>query len=248
MIARTIATLLPLLLATSAQAVQLHFEAWPTPSPETCPAPCYQMRMFLQVDPWDLAQQIGAIQMDVRVVEGAFPAQLASFPDRNANSDQGNVHSGNLPWNLTSAVARSPAMNFDARMVHAASSPFSVEGLADRVSDPATTCIDSRKCGFVEEALALNRVYLGFINVTRSTPPFEPGQPEAAPIFGAEFRPQGVPFFIVRVGNVAGTGDAVEALARYAGGDGFVLFMPEPSTALVLVLALTPMVARRVRA
>jgi hypothetical protein len=247
--ARIIGALLPLLLATSARAIELHFEAWPTASGETCVAPCYQMRMFLQVNPWDPHQQINSLLMDIDIQSGAVPAQLPVFPARDDNAGPGNVHTrfnANLPWNLSSAVAKSPTEGFHALMVHAARTAFTVQGLADLVDDPSTNCADLDKCGFVEEALAQHRVYLGFINVTRAGSPSTDGQPHDDPIFGAD-TPQGVPFFVVRVGNLTGTGDAVEAagdLVR-SGGTGWIPFLPEPSPALLLVAALAAMVELR---
>jgi hypothetical protein len=246
-----------LLLAPRARAVQLHFEAWPTLSSETCPAPCYQMRMFLQVDPWDMQQSIQAIQMDIRVGDGAVPAELPIHPARNDNAGPGNVHARSdgtrnvgVPWDLVSVVAQSPTEGFDALMVHAASDSFTVEALTDSLNNPDTTCADTDGCGFVEEALALNRVYLGFMNITRSAelPSGQgPGHGHTGPIFGYENWPQpGVPFFIVQVGNIYGIGDAPELLAQYGGDTGFVLFLPEPTTASVVAFALAMLVAMRI--
>jgi hypothetical protein len=163
-----------LLVATSAEAVQLHFEAWPAPSSETCTAPCYQVRMFLQVEPSDSDQDILAIQMNVDVRSGAVPAQLPVHPQRNSNAGSGNIQIGatgtatvNVPWDLSSAVAKSPLEGFDATLVHAADVTFTVGGLADLLDDPSTSCVDDvSKCAFVLEALEKHRIYLGFFNVT----------------------------------------------------------------------------------
>jgi hypothetical protein len=63
-----------------------------------------------------------------------------------------------------------------------------------------------------------------------STPPFEPGQREAAPI------------------SVRGTGDALEALARWGGGEGFIRFLPEPaSPPLLLGVLFAVLVSRHLR-
>jgi hypothetical protein len=256
---RIVATLLPLLLTTSAEAVQLHFEAWPTPSSETCPAPCYEMRMFLQINPRDTERIIQAIQMDIDIGAGAIATQLPVPPQRNDNAGPGNVHARydgtrivGVPWNLASVVGSSPNAGFDALMIHAADATFTVEGVAELVDDPSTSCANVNQCSFVSEALALNRVYLGFMNVTRSAelpPGVPPGHGHAGPPFGYEHSPPpGVPFFTVYVANITGNGDAVEALARGGGGAGSVEYLPEPSTGFVLPFALAMLVAMRLRA
>jgi hypothetical protein len=211
------------------------------------------MRMFLQIDPLDMQRDIQAIQMDIRIAEGAIPAELPVHPARNDNTGPGNVHahsvgghSVGVPWALASVIAKSPTENFDALMVHAGSGDFIPEQLADLVDDPGTSCTDTVRCAFVEDALAHSRVYLGFMNVTRTGSASIYGNPHDDPIFGAD-RPSG-PFFIVQVGNIEGIGDAAEAardLVLYYGGTGWIAFLPEPSTVFVLGCTLAMLVPLR---
>lgn len=256
-VARGIGAALLLLLANGALATELHFEAWPTASSEACPAPCYQMRMFLQVNPWDHEQNIRGIQMDVRIGDGAISSQLPVHPDRNDNAGSGNAHirsvgasSIRVPWDVVSAVARSPATGFDGLALHLASSDFTVRQLAALVNGPSTSCEDVDECDFIEAALARNRVYLGFMNVTRGAPlpEFDPGLPHGGPAFNYQDRPRAVPFFIVYVQNIVGLGSALEAqpFSQAPFGTGFVVFMPEPSMTSALMLALSMILVLRV--
>src|SRR5262249_48346896 len=146
-------------------------------------------------------------------------------PTQNDNAGPANVHARSVgtqnvgvPWDLgLSTVGRSPTEGFDALMVHAATLPFTVQALAGFIQDPGTSCTDAEKCSCVEDALALNRVSLGFMNVTRTSPPTG-FIPHPGPAFGTDYAPapRDVPFFLVRVWNIVGNGDAVQRLADYS--------------------------------
>ena len=163
-----------LLPAISARAFMLQFEAWPTAASETCASPCYQVRAFVE----DLSriERIEAIQMDIEVRRGATPALIPTYPARNGNAGSGNIEveysTGSraaLPWDILSSVAKSPSDGFDALVVDAAGTVWSVESLASAVNASDTTCLDDpAKCEYVKNALTWGRIYLGFFNVTRT--------------------------------------------------------------------------------
>jgi hypothetical protein len=253
-----LASALGLVPAGGAQALAMHFEAWPAPAGETCSAPCYQVRMFLQVHPWEAALDIQSLQMDVGVYNGADPAQLFTPPDENnGNSGPGNIlvryptgvgsqiRSGPLPWNLSSTVARSPTVGRDALMVHAADQPFTLASLSARLLSPETLCFDpdSAACDFVLEAIAQGRIYLGFFNVTRT---------DAAHLYAdchywSCDAPPGTRYFDLMVSGITGDGELAEMLAGFSGVHGSVPFLPEPSAAVLLGMALLLVAAHRSR-
>jgi hypothetical protein len=247
------------LVPAGARALGLHFEAWPTPASGICAAPCYQVRMFIQVQPYEATLEIQSIQMDVGAGNGADPAELFTPPDENnGNSGPGNIlvryptgvgsqiRSGPLPWNLSSTVARSPAAGSDVRMVHAAGEPFTLASLSARLLSPETSCFDpdSAACDFVLQAIAEGRIYLGFFNVTPREDATE--YPRSHYVFFWDALPE-TRFFDVSVVGITGSGEVIEFLAGLSGLTGSVPLLPEPSAAVLLGVALLALVALRLR-
>ena len=98
--------------AGAARAFELYLETVPTTSGDTCPEPCYQVRMFVE-DP-TRNFEIQAVQFDIDLESGGTPALLPIPPATNSNAAPGNVNVEGpdeniivVPWNLSSTVGRS---------------------------------------------------------------------------------------------------------------------------------------------
>jgi len=140
---------------------------------------------------------------------------------------------------------------FDVRMVHAAGQPFTVAALAARLESPDTTCIDAdpAACDFVLEGVANDRIYLGFFNVTRADAIVSPSPQEFPdllhnPFYDIADLSPGTAYFSASFANVTGDGEYSQWLY---GSYGLIPFLPEPSAAVLLGLALLVAAAFRLR-
>jgi len=221
-------------LGTGAKAASLYFELASTVSSASCAAPCFQVRMFIE-DP-GRALQVQAIQMDVDVTGAATVARLPAPPECNASNpcpnpnvsrsgetnatyDFADETSSVLPWNLSATVGASPNAGFDALLVLASDTPFTVASL-DAARTTAVVCTGTVSCPIQAAALPLNRVYLGRFNITAPTGPVA---------------------FGVRVGGIMGNG--LGNLPLLNGGSCSLSFfgscsIPEPFSVLLLGAAL----------
>jgi hypothetical protein len=190
-------------LSASARAASLIFETHPDQAGnegDLCPAPCMEIHIFLDASGTlpDLTPintlPIQSIQFDIKISNGATVATLW-IPDEigtpnNGQSDDANVFfrarhdfpssttlaTRDIPWTLSSTVAKSPNASFDARVAHAAPAPFTpaglktdmtvVQGTATTPATPNCTADDPFLCDLVSSHIVLDQVYLGRFNAT----------------------------------------------------------------------------------
>jgi hypothetical protein len=202
----------------------LVFEPVPVAATSICPAPCYEVRVFIEDSSREV--DIQAIQMDIDIGAGALPVAYPVPPATNSNAGDANAiyldeDEERLvvsPWDLSATVGKSPS-GFDVLLVAAASFAFDLTTLA-AARTAFEGCAPARACAILEDADARNLVYLGRFKLTRD---------------GA------APAFEVRVSGISGVGplvEAVEYLQNY-GRPGLVPYpAPEPELALLLGAAL----------
>jgi hypothetical protein len=154
----------------SGDPATLYFQAVATPATATCPAPCFEIRMFLESTDRDL--EVQGVEVDVDVVGSATVAALPVPPAINANAERATtileLPDGNFltaPWDLTSLVAASALPGFDAVAVGASSEPYSVAEIhAIRAS--YDICTPGKRCAIQLAGLGASRIYLGRFNLT----------------------------------------------------------------------------------
>jgi hypothetical protein len=161
--------------------------------PALCPAPCFEINMWLQTEAGEEALPIQSIQMDVGISDGGVAADFWTPPDENnGTTDDGTVGVKyrptstatkqtitELPWNLSSTVAQSPAAGFDARIVHAASNPFTMTSLnatmnlsngtgLPALTDPTCSAgeLDPELCELVRTRATQGQIFLGMFKAT----------------------------------------------------------------------------------
>lgn len=199
------------------------FEPVAVAATSICPAPCYEVRVYIE----DASREVDiqAIQMDIDIGAGALPVVYPVPPVANTNAATANAtysdaESGAiLPWDLSATLGASPSAGFDVLLVDAASAPFDLTTLASRRA-AFGSCAPAKTCAIHADADARNLVYLGRFNLTRD---------------GA------APAFEVRLGGITGEGPLMQAVQflqyyRY----GLIPYpVPEPRVALLLGAALT---------
>jgi len=154
------------LAAGSVQAAQIVFDPVAAPAEQvgaSCPAPCFNVRMFFEDPTRNL--EIHALQFDVAITGGGTAAHLPVPPASSAQAANGNF--GAAPWSLSATVGRSPDAGFDALVVNAAAEPFSV----DSVQTLFDAGCSGPNCSFIGAGLASNRIYLGRFNATLTGDP-----------------------------------------------------------------------------
>lgn len=147
--------------AASADAAKIVFETVEAPSAqvgESCPAPCFNVRMYFEDPTRNL--EIQALQFDVAIVSGVTAAKLPVPPASSNQAASGNV--GGAPWTLSATVGKSPREEFDALVVNAAAAPFTLSS-AQAWFDAGC---EGANCSILGDGLAADRLYLGRFNAT----------------------------------------------------------------------------------
>jgi hypothetical protein len=184
-----LASAVALQISSSSRAAVLIFEQGPDRfglDPALCPAPCFEINIWLRTTPAEALLTIQAIQMDIVMGDGGTVASLWTPPaENNGATDDAKVsvrirtvfgpRTFELPWSLSSTVARSPVAGFDVRLVHAASDPFTARSLDATLNAPPVpgllptpACVDSdpELCEFVRTRAGQGQIFLGRFNAT----------------------------------------------------------------------------------
>jgi hypothetical protein len=176
-------------ITSSSRAAVLIFEQGPDRTgldPALCPAPCFEINMWLGTSGAEAFLVIQAIQMDIAIADGGTVAALwTPFAENNGTTDDANVGVRlrspigtrvlELPWTLSSTVAKSPVPEFDVRLVHAADNPFTARSLDAEINAPlgpgplpTPACVDSDPdlCELVRTRIGQGQIFLGRFNAT----------------------------------------------------------------------------------
>jgi len=156
-------------LSAAAQAATIVFEPVAATASTTCPAPCFNIRMFLE-DP-TRSVQLTAIQFEVDVINAtAVVAPAANVQGPNTSITDIDDVTTVAPFPLSATVGASPTAGFDVLVVHASDTAYTVDSLAALrnagAPDPVAGCSPSGACAIQLAGLQANRIYLGRFNVT----------------------------------------------------------------------------------
>jgi hypothetical protein len=181
-------------LSSSALAAGIFFDvvsrAAITPTatqPASCPAPCFEVRVFLD-DPSGTLE-VEAIQLDIGVTgatlvnlpqvggSGAQPALNVGSPNGSISAQDGSIDPPlSYPWNLNAAIATSPTPGsyvlfalaidrLDPTKNLLTMDPLTVQRMLAVRNDANLQCVGAA-CGIMLNGLLNSRIYAGRFNIS----------------------------------------------------------------------------------